>query len=92
MNFMWLLTKQQTKKFWIVLSILLIAIIIYEIIRFNIPDVWSNIYALSISAFALLGILWIWKKQETSKTIWIVVISVWILFTLFLCLETFNVF
>ncbi|MDD3910858.1 MAG: hypothetical protein PHZ22_01525, partial [Bacteroidales bacterium] len=64
---MWLLTKKQTKRFWIVLSILIIAVIIFGIIRFNIPNTWRSVYVLTISILALLGVLWVWKEKEKNK-------------------------
>ncbi|MFA6878904.1 MAG: hypothetical protein WCQ81_01245 [Bacteroidales bacterium] len=88
---MWLLTKKQTKRFWIVLSILIIAVIIFGIIRFNIPNTWRSVYVLTISILALLGVLWVWKEKEKNKVMWIIVISVWLLGTVLLGLEIFKV-
>lgn len=89
---MWLLTKKQTKRFWIVLSILIIAVIIFGIIRFNIPNTWRSVYVLTISILALIGVLWVWKEKEKNKVMWIIVISVWLLGTVLLGLEIFKVF
>ncbi|MCI1719620.1 MAG: hypothetical protein LKM37_01110 [Bacteroidales bacterium] len=88
---MWLLTQKQTKRFLISISVLIIAVVIYELLRSKMSMAISGIYALVISILALIGIMWVWMGKETNKTVWITVISVWVLGTLFLGLSSFNV-
>ena len=88
---MWLLTQKQTKRFLISISVLIIAVVIYELLKSKMSMAISGIYALVISILALIGIMWVWMGKETNKTVWIIVISVWVLGTLFLGLSSFNV-
>ena len=88
---MWLLTQKQTKRFLISISVLIIAVVIYELLKSKMSMAISGIYALVISILALIGIMWVWMGKGTNKTVWIIVISVWVLGTLFLGLTSFNV-
>jgi preprotein translocase subunit SecF len=63
---MWLLTQKQTKRFLISISVLIIAVVIYELLKSKMSMAISGIYALVISILALIGIMWVWMGKETN--------------------------